>query len=376
MSHAPQAILARPALLFLVLVMASACASRPGTDTLIPFGATVPGAKLVKLLVATNRSGHEGHSAGSASTRGELRFEELTVSIPPQHQPGEIEWSKTTVRDPLESFVVVERQPMNATDFQERLNSRSNGAGSTGIFVHGYNYNYTESVFRLAQLAADSGSLDVPILFSWPSDGAVAGYVADRDAATYARDDLVTLLETVGSAQTRRRRLLVAHSLGGWLVMEALRQLRLKGRDHTISKFEVALAAPDIDVDVFRKQLEVVGKLNPPLAVLVSTDDRALGVSRRLAGGRQRVGAVDISDPALREAAAKADVRIIDISSVTAADGARHNRFVQFVALQATTVVQADAVTSLQKAGAFVFNAAGNVVSSPFDLASRALSSQ
>lgn len=67
--------------------------------------------------------------------------------------------------------------------------------------------------------------------------------------------------------------------MGGWLVMEALRQLRFEGRNDVLSKLQVVLAAPDIDADVFRKQIEVVGRLNPPLTILVSKDDRALKAS-------------------------------------------------------------------------------------------------
>ena len=54
------------------------------------------------------------------------------------------------------------------------------------------------------------------------------------------------------------------------------------------------LASPDIDIDLFRTQ---IGLLPPSILermyLLVSADDRALLMSRRIAGGVPRVGAAD-----------------------------------------------------------------------------------
>jgi esterase/lipase superfamily enzyme len=214
----------------------------------------------------------------------------------------------------------------------------------------------------------------VPILFSWPSEAAVAGYVADRDAVTYSRDHLAHVLRSLSRIRSNERVTLVGHSMGAWLVMETLRQLRLEERDEVIKRFQVGLAAPDIDVDVFRAQVSVVGSLTPPLTVLVSNDDRALAVSSRLAGDRPRVGALNVADPLMQEVARREGIRFVDISSLEAGDGFNHDRFVQF-ALQSGVTAQGG-VNSLQQAGAFVFNAAGAVVSSPFTLAGRALAGQ
>lgn len=46
--------------------------------------------------------------------------------------------------------------------------------------------------------------------------------------------------------------------MGAWLTVEALRQLRLARNDAAINRLNVILAAPDIDVDVFRSQMEVI----------------------------------------------------------------------------------------------------------------------
>jgi len=362
------------AFLLLAGLLFGGCATRPGPETLVPTANSAPGARTVTVFVATDRAPDGVRRVGYDSTRAALRYEELTVSVPPGHQPGNIEWTEATAKDPSRSFVVTGRRALDEPAFRQTVASRVGENGTTGIFAHGYNYTLTEAVFRVAQLSKDMPTLTAPILFSWPSEAAVTGYVADRDAATYARDDLARVLEIVGGIRTKGKVVLAGHSMGGWLVMETLRQLRLQGRDRLVARFEVALAAPDIDVDVFRRQLSVVGPLDPPLTILVSKDDRALDVSRRLAGGRQRVGAVDVNEPLLEEIARREDLRIVDISSVQASDGTRHDRFVRFAALQSKEMArEGSPLASVGRAGAYVFNAAGAAVASPFTLAGRAL---
>ncbi len=359
----------------MALVLAG-CATRPGTSSLIP-ATPIPGAKIVTVYVATNRAPDGPDQVGYGSGRAEdLRYEELAISIPPGHRPGNIEWSQAGERDPAVSFVTVRRQQLDEASFRQRIASRARRGSRVGVFVHGYNYNFQEAVFRLAQLGADIGDVAVPVLFSWPSEAAVGGYVADRDAVTYSRDHLAKILRNLSRVGSNDRVTLVGHSMGGWLVMETLRQLHLTRQADVIARFQVALAAPDIDVDVFRAQVDVIGSLTPPLTVLVSADDRALAVSSRLAGGRPRVGALNVADPILQEVAQREGIRVVDISSVNASDGFNHDRFVQFALQSGVPAAGGATANSLQQAGAFVFDAAGAVLSSPFTLAGRALAGQ
>ena len=53
------------------------------------------------------------------------------------------------------------------------------------------------------------------------------------------------------------------------------------------------LAAPDIDMDVFSSSVERIGPLARKITVITATNDRALALSRRLAGGITRVGAAE-----------------------------------------------------------------------------------
>jgi esterase/lipase superfamily enzyme len=75
--------------------------------------------------------------------------------------------------------------------------------------------------------------------------------------------------------------------MGNWVTLEALRgraiRNRLAGTKNDKLK-EVMLVAPDVDVDVFRTQLQRMGVARPRMSLFVSQDDDALALSRTIWG--------------------------------------------------------------------------------------------
>jgi esterase/lipase superfamily enzyme len=155
-------------------------------------------------------------------------------------------------------------------------------------------------------------------------------------------------------------------------VCEALRQLKLTRRTDVLSRLEVVLAAPDIDADVMRQELEVIGRLSPPLTILVSKDDRALKVASFISGSSVRVGALDVNDPRVREAAVKHGVLIVDTSEQPASNALNHDKLFSLAALY-RSVATGSRTPTLGRAGAFILDTAGATVSSPFRIMSGVL---
>lgn len=359
-----------------VLAVALAGCARPGPGVLAPTTQIAPGARLVTVYVATTRARDPAAMNVYTSDRAPgLSFTEFTVAIPPNHTAGEIEWP-TGLADPERNFVTVRQSLLSREEFAAKVSART--ARKAGVFVHGYNVNFQEAVFRLAQMAADADLDGVPVLFAWPSDGRLTGYVADKEAATYSRDALAQVLTMLARDRKAADVTLLGHSMGAWLTVEAVRQLRLTGKGATLARLNVILASPDIDIDVFRAQMRTIGPLTPPVTVLVSRDDKALAVSSRISGARTRLGAVNVDDPRVQLGARKANVRVIDISSVEATDGFNHDRFVALATLYARlgNMERAGAGGGPGQAGAFVFNTVGSVVSAPFTLVGSALAGQ
>jgi esterase/lipase superfamily enzyme len=348
------------ALILLLLLAAAGCAPRPGAQALTMVPQSETARRLVTIKVASTRVRDAATGNYSDDRAPALSYETFTISIPPTHKVAQIEWPKSTP-DVQTSFVVTDRKSLPNLTISN--SHRSSGNHVTGkrdilIFVHGYNYTFAESLFRLAQVAADGQLEEMPILFAWPSTASVLGYVADKDAVTYSRDDLVELLVDVAADPAVGNITLFGHSMGGWLVTEALRQLRLTGQDKVINRLgNVVLAAPDIDLDVFHRQLQTIGTLTPPMTLLVSPDDRALLLSEWVAGSRARVGTTDASDPRVQALAAANGVRVIDISKVDAVDASNHNRFAAL--MKVLPRAPRSLLPSLAHAGAFILEPIG-----------------
>lgn len=325
------------ALIAVFALTLGACASRPGPTVLTPVP-VLDGTKRVTIFVASTRASTPsaptvlGHDITTKPTY--LRY---VVSIPPNHRPTEIEWP-TDVPDPARHFAVVSSERLDEKNFIAEVGAsaaRKEALGpDVGIFVHGFNNSFQESLFRTAQLISDGNAAQSGVLFAWPSKAAATGYLADKDAVTFSRDALAHLIEGVAADRQVRGVKLIAHSMGSWLTMEAVRQIRIAKDARTISKLvDLTLAGPDIDAEVFLQQLRIVGRLRSPVTVLVSREDQALSVSRFLAGGQLRAGAADVDDPRVHVEARNANVRIIDISELASQEGLGHDGFTAFAAI-------------------------------------------
>lgn len=320
----------------LLLLMLAGCSPRPPAEVLVPAARAPLFTPKARLLVATTRDhARAGDPDAFTNDRSQmLNFAEVTVSIPTRHKVGEIEWPDQTPPDPQLHFITTERVSLDRAGFLSAIRARTREAGPEHdevlVFVHGYNTLYQEAVYRFAQIVHDTGFTGTAILFAWPSRGATSLYVADREASTYSRDYLERLLFDVSAMREVRYVNILAHSMGNWPVMEVLRQTRLAGRGWYNGKLaEVILAAPDIDVGVFRTQLDVIGRLPRPLTILVSRDDNALAVARALAGGIDRVGSANLDDPRVVAAVERYNLRVLDITKVQGLDSTNHAKFAQ-----------------------------------------------
>ncbi len=269
-------------------------------------------AQQVPMFIASTR-----HKSGDAPGEVVARFSLQNVSLPPGHKPGEIEQPTFGSANAASHFVVTSRRSLDPDAFRAELASHISGRVGNSrdvlLYVHGFNTSLEEARFRLAQIVADGGFTGVPILFTWNSKGELFAYESDKEAATASRDALQRLMLDIAQAPGVGRVQILAHSMGSWLTMEALREAAIAGHADLDGKLgSVMLAAPDIDLGVFRQQ---VARLDPSkISVFVSRDDRALSLSSRIAGSRARLGAMDPSSPKDAAAIDAMGVRVYDLS--------------------------------------------------------------
>ncbi|MBS1167305.1 MAG: hypothetical protein H6R00_3330 [Proteobacteria bacterium] len=316
--------------LVLSLLFLAACAgSRPDGGALEVTKAPAPGAVEHELLVAATR---ERVKTGPAMFNGErtsdLDFADLSISVPPSHRSGDIEWPSPLPGDPKAQFAARSLAYVDGTDdFRKRLAAKvaalPKGQRSVAVIVHGFNNDFDEAVFRATQIVHDTSFDGVPVLFTWASRGSVFDYVYDRDSATIARDGLEELLR-IASESGVEDLYVFAHSMGTWATIEALRQAKIAGHGDFNGKLRtVVLAAPDIDVDVFKSEMRVIGEPKYPFVLFSSSDDQALWLSGLIAGEKPRLGAYTED----KKAIADLGVIVIDISTTEANDSLAHNKF-------------------------------------------------
>ena len=93
------------------------------------------------------------------------------------------------------------------------------------VFVPGYNVSFVNAVRRTAQLAYDLDFGGVPVLYSWPSAGSAAAYVADGAAADGTQRSIRAFLASLMESTDGGRVHVIAHSMGNRILTEALSRL-------------------------------------------------------------------------------------------------------------------------------------------------------
>lgn len=266
------------------LLTLTACVDRSYTPT-VPEALNI-GSNFT-VFAATSRSADENGYFGFGRSEM-LRMLELTVSIPPKHKPGSLKFGYARPNPEKEFTMAARKEFESSSAFKSRISDSIRGLPSgqrdVTVFVHGYNATQAETAFRAAQLAHD---LEVPgtlVIYSWPSRGKTLAYAYDNDSMLFARDGLEELLVQLKDTGADKI-VLVAHSMGSALVMEAMRQMDIKNPGWPARNLGgVILISPDLNIDVFRSQMNRMSAVPTPFVVFISEKDKALNVSAHLRG--------------------------------------------------------------------------------------------
>jgi esterase/lipase superfamily enzyme len=323
----------RKSLCLVVAFGLASCASAP-EYLFVPLAQTAPGASSVDLLVATTRRAAAEPDVLYTGERGAaLSFANVVVSIPPDsvRTPGEIELPSAPPGNPATDFVVTKAAHLDPKGARAWLDSHGTAARKHRvlIFVHGYNNRFSDAVFRLPQIVHDSDAEVTPILFTWPSRGSVLAYGYDRESATLSRDAFEQLLTMLISDPAVGKIDILAHSMGNFLTVETLRQMALRRGAIPPKIDDVMLAAPDVDVDLFEKDLADMGHPRPNFTLFASRDDKALALSGWIWGSDARLGAIDPKAEPYRTQLAAEHVNVFDLTDIKSTDAANHSKFVQ-----------------------------------------------
>jgi esterase/lipase superfamily enzyme len=295
---------------------------------------TAPAAEpqAVNVYVASTRPAFRGDRLGGPSAE-RARFYRQVVTMPPGRTPGSIPRPQVGGENPRRHAVLADRSALTPDAFRagvaEAVSGQASDRRDVLVYVHGFNTDYDEAAFRLVQVASDAGFRGTHVLFTWPSYRRVLAYSGDREVATASRDALEKLLTDLGRTPGVGRIHVIAHSMGAFLTMEGLRQAAIAGRGELDGHLgEVILAAPDLDVEVFRQQMARIARPSR-ISLFVQSDDRALAASSTVAWDRQRVGSLDVRNAEHREIISSLGVRVFTMRSGGWTDLVRHGTFAE-----------------------------------------------
>ncbi len=180
------------------------------------------------------------------------------------------------------------------------------------ININGFRERFPSALRKTAFLAHVLDINSPVLVYDWPGDqgSTPAGYRRAQRIARESGEELAKTIKLIIREVKPERLWLLANSMGGEVIVSAFTQLY---QDDDLADAEteiedVVLTAPDISHEKFGRQFKKeISALTRNLTVYVSSNDRALLMSRILNRGR-RLGesTVDPANPDQSEEAAKA----------------------------------------------------------------------
>lgn len=257
-----------------------------------------PGYRMVRIYYATNRARVENVRASETygAERGEVDYGTAEISIPKSHVPGALEAPSIFTLDmrenPDQHIILAKVEPRSKDEvfalMRKHLSDRH--SNEAFVFVHGFNVTFADGARRTAQMAYDMGFEGLPIMYSWPSQGQLFGYLADSAVIQLSGRKLSAFLEDVVRDTGATRIHLVAHSMGNRALTEALELFALRHKGEPPAFDQVLFTAPDLDAGLFAAMTETIRPAVGRMTLYTSQNDWALRVSHQLHGPAPRAG--------------------------------------------------------------------------------------
>ena len=152
------------------------------------------------------------------------------------------------------------------------------------IFLHGFNSSFKDAAIRAAQIGFDLKVAGHTAFFSWPSKAKTLKYAVDERTIQASTTAITHFLTDFVQKSGAKKVHLIAHSMGNRGLLAALEKIaqNVTTSDAKIQFGQIILAAPDLDVSVFRQAKEAYTQLSQTTTVYTSSTDIPVSLSRRL----------------------------------------------------------------------------------------------
>jgi esterase/lipase superfamily enzyme len=157
-----------------------------------------------------------------------IHFGKRFVRIPASHRIGELGsplWKRlllqTDDRITVDPAAVLPRDAFER-DVRKFLAGLDPSDRNVLVYIHGFNTGFDDAARRAAQLGFDLQVRGITVLYSWPSRGNVAAYLADLSAIEASETQIADFLLAVSALADRGKVHIVAHSMGNRGLLGAL----------------------------------------------------------------------------------------------------------------------------------------------------------
>ena len=265
--------------------------------------ARIEGQERYRFFFATNRAA-EGDAGTLKARLGATRQPGLTLgSFDTEIEPtlGLGRWLDASSWFLDEEIKILDVRSLERADFVAQVRAMVADSPHRGLLllVHGFRTDF-DFALRGTAFLANVLDINAPVMvFDWPGNqgSSLSGYRRAQQVATSSATELADTLRLIVREIQPERLWLVAHSMGGQVVVDAFSEL-YRDEDFADDGFEVddvVLTAPDVDrarfKDQFKAELQALARNT---TVYVSSNDRAL-LASRLINRARRLGESSLS---------------------------------------------------------------------------------
>ena len=248
-------------------------------------------ATLYPLWFGTNRKpvDTENISKGFSGKRDDkLHYGICQVAVPKSHKIGSTgsPWWKRliTLKDDRLKLQFKSLQILQEEAFWKNINQELKdheiNERSALVFVHGYNVNFEDAAIRAAQMGFDLQVPGITAFYSWPSQGKLLAYPVDAASIEASEKYMTEFLLNLAKKTHIEKIHIIAHSMGNRGLLRAVQRIISQVQTITNIAFgQIVLAAPDVDIDLFKELAKGYRQLAERTTLYISSKDKALATS-------------------------------------------------------------------------------------------------
>lgn len=228
----------------------------------------------------------------------ELRWILCYVNVPKNHSIGSLDTEKKEILDKDLYFYARNFTELTEKKFYEALSKEK----EILIFVHGFNVEFEEAIYRASQIKYDLKFQGAVVVFTWPAgpeDGFLKNFLINETYKINQKNAKITIgifkdfIEKMLNIKNNNKFYLIVHSMGHQIVIPALVELE---SILTKKKFdEIIFNAPDYPISEWREKEKTIKNIANRITIYCSPKDNALLASETV-NGNKRLGQCFKSD--------------------------------------------------------------------------------